>query len=129
MEDPVKKTIEYCTKSTVARCGRCGGTSCSKRTDCQFFQCRKSDPTQIMNETFLGTCADCESEPARYIAKSGVKLCGGVHNKDHQPDRCASNEMEYNFCKVPKIESAFGYCTEDTLAACGKCDRVKCDDD
>jgi hypothetical protein len=78
-----------CTNSDIPRCGRCGGTTCNKRTHCQYFQCRKAKPLDVFNEDVFGTCFDCECEPKHYKPSRGVKICPGIINKEY-PERCLS---------------------------------------
>jgi hypothetical protein len=110
-----------CSKDILARCGRCPDTTCTRRTQCQHFGCLSDKSNPLIKK-----CSACECFIDRYyavVAKS--KMCGGVNCRGNE--YCESGLCVNGICTVSKTNE--NLCTTDVEAACGKCDKIKCDDD
>jgi hypothetical protein len=116
-----KTDFSVCTKDNTARCGRCPETPCTRRKQCQYFGCLsdKSNPLLPMK------CSACECFFDRYTLAIKSKMCGGMNCEGD--DYCESGVCVNGICTISKNNS--NLCTTDVEAACGKCDKVRCDQD
>lgn len=115
-----KTDLSICTKDTTAKCGRCPNEACKRRKECQHFGCLSDKANPLLPKK----CSSCECFLDRYSTVINSKMCAGVNCKGNE--YCDSGLCLNGICALTK--TSIDTCTTDVEAACGKCDKVACDD-